>query len=221
MARIPVEDRRRALVGAAIRVIAREGVPAATTRAIVAEADMPLASFHYAFTSRDELLVAVIEQVTEQERLAAEVRFRPLPGPGAGSGPDAEPGGAPVGAGRPTVEQVVRAGLESYLDLLVAEPLREQALLELSMYALRTPGLEHVVQAQYATYRRAAAATLRSAAEITGAPWTVPEDELAQLLVTVVDGLTTTWLSDHSTERARLTIALVARSMATLADPSG
>ncbi len=220
MARIPVEDRRRALVGAAIRVIAREGVPAATTRAIVAEAAMPLASFHYAFTSRDELLVAVIEQVTEQERLAAEVRFRPL------AGTDPEPGGVPVGApgrptGRPTVEQVVRAGLESYLDLLVADPLREQALLELSMYALRTPGLEHVVQAQYDTYRRAAAATLRSSVEITGAPWTVPLDDLAQLLVSVVDGLTTTWLSDRNTAQARVTVALVARSMATFAGPSG
>ncbi|WP_448060521.1 TetR/AcrR family transcriptional regulator [Cellulomonas hominis] len=219
MARIPVEARRRALVDAAVRVIAREGVPAATTRAIVAEAGMPLASFHYAFTSRDELLVAVIEQVTEQERLAAEVRFRPLAGAGARH---VEPGGPPaVPPGQPTVEQVVRAGLESYLDLLVAEPLREQALVELSLYALRTPGLEPVVRAQYETYRRAAAATLRSAVEITGVPWAVPLDELAQLLVTVVDGLTTTWLSDHDTERARLTIALVARSLATLADPSG
>ena len=40
----------------ALTVIARDGVHAATTRAIVAEAGMALASFHYAFRSRDELI---------------------------------------------------------------------------------------------------------------------------------------------------------------------
>ena len=53
MTRIPVVDRRTALVQAALRVVARDGVAAATTRRIVAEAGMPLASFHYVFASRD------------------------------------------------------------------------------------------------------------------------------------------------------------------------
>ena len=70
-ARLALADRRAALVGAAVRVIARSGLAAATTRAIVAEAGMPLGSFHYAFDSRDDLIEAVIETVTAQEHDAA------------------------------------------------------------------------------------------------------------------------------------------------------
>lgn len=56
MSRLPVPQRRAALIEAALRVIARDGLAAATTRAIAAEAGMSLASLHYAFTSRDELI---------------------------------------------------------------------------------------------------------------------------------------------------------------------
>jgi AcrR family transcriptional regulator len=52
-------------------VIARDGLAAATTRAIVAEAGMPLASFHYAAPSRDELLRDVVELVVAEEDSAA------------------------------------------------------------------------------------------------------------------------------------------------------
>ena len=63
MTRIPAPERRAALARAARTVIARDGLQAATTRAIVAEADMPLASFHYAFASRDELLAELVRRV--------------------------------------------------------------------------------------------------------------------------------------------------------------
>ena len=63
MARLALADRRAALIGAAVRVIARSGLAAATTRAIVTEAGMPLGSFHYVFDSRDDLITAVIETV--------------------------------------------------------------------------------------------------------------------------------------------------------------
>ena len=53
MPRIPAAERRVALIEAGLRVVAREGLAAASTRAIVAEAGMSLASFHYAFESRD------------------------------------------------------------------------------------------------------------------------------------------------------------------------
>ena len=46
MQRIAVEDRRQALLAAGLRVIARDGMARASTRAIAAEADMPTASFH-------------------------------------------------------------------------------------------------------------------------------------------------------------------------------
>ena len=59
MARSPAEERRLQFVEAAARVIAAEGLPAATTRRIAAEADAPLAALHYCFRNKDELLTEV------------------------------------------------------------------------------------------------------------------------------------------------------------------
>lgn len=204
MTRMPVAERRRALVDAAVRVIAREGVAGATTRAVVAEAGMKLASLHYAFASREELLEAVIADVTEQERRAAEDGLLPL-------GEPADPA--------PTMAEVVRAGLDRFVDLLVEDPLRERALLELTLYALRTPGQEAALATQYAIYHRSAAATLETAARATRSRWLVPLPDAARLLVTLTDGLTTTWLADRDTAAARATVAFAARALAALAVP--
>lgn len=69
--RMAALERRERLVQAALRVIARDGVAAPTTRAIVAEADMPPASFHYVFQSRDELIAELIHYVVDNEDSAA------------------------------------------------------------------------------------------------------------------------------------------------------
>ena len=64
MPHIAVDERRQLLVEAAIRVMARDGVAKATTRAIAAEAGMALAAFHYSFRSKQELLENVLEAIT-------------------------------------------------------------------------------------------------------------------------------------------------------------
>ncbi|MGL3807106.1 TetR family transcriptional regulator [Paeniglutamicibacter sp. R2-26] len=56
MAHVSIKDRSHQFVEAAARVIAQEGIAAATTRRIAAEADAPLAALHYCFRSKDELL---------------------------------------------------------------------------------------------------------------------------------------------------------------------
>lgn len=203
-----VEQRRRELVDAAVRVIARDGVAAATTRAIVAEAGMSLASLHYAFPSREHLLEAVIVEVTAQERRAAEVGLLPLAvGLDAGS---AEP---------PRLEDVVADGLQRYVDLLVERPEREQALFELALYAMRTPGQRAALVAQYAVYQESARATLAAAALAARSRWTVPLDRAARALVMATEGLTTVWLADRDTDAARETARFAARALAALAEP--
>jgi len=204
MARIPVAERRRTLVDAAIRVVARDGVAGTTTRAVVAEAGMSLASLHYAFASREELLDAVIADVTEQERRAAEDGLLPLVN---STGP------------APAMVDVIRAGLDRFLDLLVADPLRERALLELILHALRTPGHEAVLAAQHATYQRAAQSSLETAALASRSRWRVPVPTAARLLVTLTDGLTMAWLADRDTAAARVTVVFAAQALAALAEP--
>lgn len=202
---MPVGERRRALVDAAIRVIARDGVAGATTRAIVAEADMSLASLHYAFGSREELLRVVVGVVTEQEGRAALASMLPT-----------------ALAADMTMADVVAAGLDRYLDLLEADPQREQALLELSLYAMRSAapaGEPGTAAAQHTLYLHVAEEMLEQAADLTRHRWTAPLDDLARLLVTVTDGLTSTWLADRDSAATRRTARTAAATLAAFAVP--
>lgn len=203
-----VEERRRALVDATVRVIARDGVAGATTRAVVAEAGMSLASLHYAFPSREHLLEAVIAEVTAQERRTAEAGLLPV-----AVGPEDD--------GPPALVEVLRDGLDRYVDLLVADPAREQALLELALYAMRTPGQRAALVAQYDVYLESARASLSAAALAARSRWTVPLDEAARALVMATDGITTTWLADRDTAAARTTARFAAGALAALAEPVG
>ncbi|MFF7810391.1 TetR/AcrR family transcriptional regulator [Streptomyces sp. NPDC007945] len=55
--------RRERLVTAALRVVRRGGITGLSHRAVAAEADVPLGSTTYHFSSLDELLVAALRQV--------------------------------------------------------------------------------------------------------------------------------------------------------------
>ena len=198
MTRIPLDDRRSSLLSAAIRVIAREGLAAATTRAIVSEAGMPLGSFHYAFDSRETMLAAVIDTVTSEERIAAETTLPPL-----GTVPELAP--------------TLLAGITRYIDLLEADPEREQALQELSLYAIRH---NHPAAAdQLRAYHRSAEHSLALAAEACAVRWTRPLAEVGRFLVVMLDGITTTWLADRDGTAARCTAAFAASALAALARP--
>ena len=73
MARMSAGDRRELLVAAAIRVMTRDGVAKATTRAIASEAEMPLGVFHYAFRSKQELMTMVTETIARQSKAEIDV----------------------------------------------------------------------------------------------------------------------------------------------------
>lgn len=199
MTRIPAVQRRAALIDAATRVIAERGVPAATTRAIVAEAGMSLASFHYAFDSHDELMTEVVRTAVDQEELALQPALSAT-------------GTEPLG-----VREAVRAGLEEYFRSLKAAPGREKAMLELTQYALRSGERAPLARRQYERYHRLAETTLDRAAELTGCPWRIPVSDLARLLIAFTDGLTMSWLVDRDDEAARATMDLMAEGIAQFA----
>ncbi|MGW1277391.1 TetR/AcrR family transcriptional regulator [Streptomyces tsukubensis] len=58
-------DRRRRIIDAAIRVVGRDGIAGLSHRTVAAEADVPLGSTTYHFSSLDELLVAALRQSNE------------------------------------------------------------------------------------------------------------------------------------------------------------
>ncbi|MEO7349684.1 MAG: TetR family transcriptional regulator C-terminal domain-containing protein [Terrimesophilobacter sp.] len=195
MARISLADRREALVHAALNVIQREGVHGATTRAIVAEADMPLASFHYAFRSRNEMMRELVAMIVEGEGLAVAATM----------------------GGDVDIRSALRAGLQAYFDTLTAEPRHEQAMFELLHYSMRTDELSDLPRAQYEMYRRTAGELLSAGAEAVGVTWTLPLDHLARLLVTFISGLTLAWLADRDDAAAADTMDFAADSLAALA----
>lgn len=198
MARIPAIERRAALARAALTVIARDGIHAATTRAIVAEAGMPLASFHYAVASREELLRDVVELVVAGEGAAAD-----------GS----------LGLDAPDIRSAVRGVLGSYLDLVRADPGREQAMFELTQHALRTPGLADLPAAQYDAYRGLVARLLDAGAARHDVAWDLPLDTLAGFAVALSDGITLAWLASRDDDAAEASLDLAADAIAAHARP--
>jgi AcrR family transcriptional regulator len=195
MPRIPSSDRRALLVEAAIRVIAKHGVAGATTRAIVAEAGMSLASFHYAFRSHAEMMRELVAFVVGAE---VDSVFKSLR------------------LGR-DIRAAVRAGLQAYLDYVIADPAHEQVMQELVHYALRTPGLEHLAAEQYDAYHAAVTNVLVEGAAVSGVEWTLPVRDVARLVVTVTGGVTRAWLADRDTAAAERVLDFAADSLAALA----
>ncbi|WP_082105559.1 TetR/AcrR family transcriptional regulator [Demequina subtropica] len=191
---MPVEDRREALVAAALAVVERDGLGGASARAVVAEAGMPLGALHYAFPSLDHLLAATLDAVTDQERLAAE---------------------APISAGVDGgLEATLAAGLDAYVSLLVARPARELAYLELMLHASRDRLDLPPAPGRYERSYAVVAALLEEAAAATGHRWAAPPLTLARHAVAMLDGITTTWLADHDEPAARATVRFLAASLA-------
>ncbi len=196
MTRIPATERRSALIEAALRVVSRHGIAQATTRAIVAEAGMSLASFHYAFDSRDELIDELITTVVEREQQAVI--------------PEVVSGG--------DLRQIIESGLDRYLEHLKADPEHEQAMLELTQYALRSPERHPLAVAQYARYAALAEQALEAAAANADATWRVPVATVARVLVAFTDGLTLTWLVDRDDDAARAVARAAADALSRMAD---
>ncbi|MBA8816300.1 AcrR family transcriptional regulator [Microbacterium halimionae] len=187
MRRIPAAQRRQELIAAAIRVIVRGGVSALTTRAVAAEANMPLGTIHYIFESQDDLMGAVVDAVTEEERIAAESTTMESA----------------------SVEEAVRDGLEAYIAVLERDPTRELAVLELGLFARRNDTAGRM-RAQWSGYYVTATELLEAAAARGGAEWTVPVSDLARSLIAALDGITTTFLADGDGVAARSTAAFFA-----------
>ncbi len=197
--RIPVQERRQALVEAAMRVMEREGIAAATTRAICAEAGMPNGFFHYCFTSKQELMLEVAQQF-RRHFLELFTLTEGLEG---------------------DAHAVVSAALTAFLDDVASDPDIHQLTYELPLYALRDDELGGIARRCYEDNELVAAEFLRTAAGIAGCEWTVPVARLARYLAVAVDGTVLQWLMLRDDERAREHIEDVARHVASHARSEG
>ncbi|WP_030846523.1 TetR/AcrR family transcriptional regulator [Streptomyces sp. NRRL S-475] len=168
MARLPSAERRRQLTEAAIRAMARDGVPRTTTRSIAAEAGVSLSVFHYCFDSKQQLIESVITTITGHYVTVVKEAIRP----------------------RATLEETVRAGFQAYWDHVRAHPDEHMLTYELTQYALRQPGFEHLARRQYELYAKAYTELIDQLREAMGLRLRVPVPVLARYLAAMTDGLT-------------------------------
>ncbi len=189
--RKPVADRREDLVEAALRVLVRDGVAAATTRAVVAEAGASLSAFHYCFDSREELLVLAAERITD--RTLEHVR----------SGFSVEG----------DLRTVVHGTLTRLWERIEADPDRELVGYELAQYARRHPELQPVVARLFRHYLDVHEQFLTEAAAAAGFTWTAPVPVLARLVNSAFDGIALTWRVDGDGDAARAALAALADAL--------
>lgn len=187
MVRMASKDRREKLLEAAIRVMVREGVARATTRAIVAEAGMTLGVFHYCFTSRAELLQEVTTRLTDRSVAAAREAF----------------------ASESDLRSSIAGSLRAFWNGVEAAPGEELLGYELGQYALRHQEFGELAKHQYAYYLQVHAEFLESAAEAAGIEWTVPVPALARYIHASLDGLSMCWLVDRDSQGSQQVLDLM------------
>lgn len=165
MPHVPVEERRSQLIRAAVRVISRDGVAAASTRRIAEEAGASQASLHYSFRSKEELFAAVTEHAVDVTRAAiAESALE------AGIG----------------LRAAVAGLLALFREWAVSDPDLQIAQYELQMWALHAPAHRDLAAHCYERFGAELTAVLDAAA--TPAEQGVDTARLARLVMVATDG---------------------------------
>lgn len=196
MPRMSADERRDLLVLAAIRVMTRDGVAKATTRAIANEAEMPLGIFHYAFRSKQELMTLVTETIAQQSK--ADIDAAVLTGEEV------------------DLPAVVRAGLEAYFDHVVAHPQEHLVTYELTTAAMREPEMGDVASRMYAYYLGENQKLLETAAQLLGLEFLEPVEVISRYVFSAMDGLALNYLARGDEREARAVLDLVVRTLLTV-----
>ncbi len=160
-----VEERREQLIDAAINVLASEGIGAATTRRITDEAGLALGAFHYAFTSKDDLLHAVIERFSSGIETVLQHAIVDPQAPLEGLG-----------------DQLIRG----YWSFIEETPELQLAQYEVAVHALRDEALRPLAELQYQRMADAVEQVLQDHPQV---PDGQARRDVASYLAAVMDGL--------------------------------
>lgn len=189
------ETRQMQIIEATIRILSREGIAGATTRKITAEAGVNLATLHYYFGNKNDLLIAVIQTIIQgisatQEHVQTD-------------------GGLRV---------ALKSGLTAIWKHVVATPELQMMQYELTLYAVRDPQIAFLAKQQYEGYCEAAETMVRKACEETQEMCAVPPAELARVIVAGLDGLILQCLADRDIQRAERDLNTLMNAVVCLAE---
>lgn len=191
---VPVEERRRQLIDAAIKVISREGVSKASTRRIAEEAKANLATVHYSFKNKEELFAAVLEHSVQLiDQILPEDRIE-------------------EGCG---LRIAVQSLIETNMQFVESNPELQITIYELVFWSLRTSQSRELAPTEYKAVIRSVANRLRRAA--TAGEHNIDADHLACLTVGALDGLQMQLLALGTHAVTDFDYAAIADSLVTLA----
>ena len=162
-------------------MIARDGIQAATTRAIAAEAGVALGVVHYCYASKDELIADVILSATTNLTEAA------LEGV-------SDEGGLRAGLTR------VVAGMWGIVE---RDPGTQVGMYEMTVLALRQPPLSQLAVAQYDRLTDLANTVLQAQLAVCGLRLPYPDEALARVGQVFIDGLVLSWLVKRDSEQTQ------------------
>ena len=204
MSRVLAAEHRTSLVAATIRVMATDGVAAASTRRVAAEAGVAQAMVHYVFGTKTELFRAALEEMSDNLVRAVE----------AGLAPQAH------------WSQEAEGAAGAVWEIAEANPETALLLFELTTYALREPELRDLAVGLYRSYDRLAEEAVRALyARADLADPRLPAEDVARLAVAGLNGLVMSLLVHGDRERSRrdlgnLVDSLVALAVGTVPTPS-
>jgi AcrR family transcriptional regulator len=179
--RVPAEERREQLIAATVELMRREGVQAVTVRAIAKEAHAPLATAHYCFNSKDEIMEAAAEAwLKNLSRFSNDV---------------------PVDLGlRKAVEQVA----EGYWRALEEEPASILAEIEMILWATRNAPASPLAAKIYPAYVTELGNIFSTAAENSSEESLVTFPMLVKSFLMIYDGAAIQYLTDPTVAEHRI-----------------
>jgi AcrR family transcriptional regulator len=171
--RVPAEERKEQLIAATVELMRREGVQSVTIRAIAKEANAPLATAHYCFSNKEELMEA-----------AAEAWLKNL----SSSSSDV-PGHLGL---RKAVEQVA----EGYWRALEEEPASILSEIELILWATRNAAISPLAAKIYPAYEVELGNVFSSAAKASGEECRISFPSLVRTFLMIYDGAALQYMTD-------------------------
>ena len=192
--RVSAEERKEQLISATVEIMRREGVQSVTIRAIAKEANAPLATAHYCFGNKEELMEAAAEAWFKNLR-----RFS---------------SDAPEHLGlRKAVEQVA----EGYWRALEEEPASILAEIELILWATRNAAGSPLAAKIYPAYEVELGNLFSTAAKNSDEDCLIGFDTLVRCFLVVFDGAAIQFMTapeaiDHRTQFFLMVDALLIKA---------
>ena len=171
--RVPADERKEQLIAATVELMRREGVQSVTIRAIAKEANAPLATAHYCFRNKDELMESAAEAwLKNLSSFSSEVAIE-------------------LGL-RAAVEQVA----EGYWRALVEEPASLLAEIELILWATRNAPVSALAGKIYPAYEAELGNIFSSAARSKGEECLMDFPMLVRSFLMIYDGAAIQYMTD-------------------------